>query len=226
MTERTLPMVESPINPRTCLLGCLGLVGLLVLALAAGSFGLYIVVKSAVQGMTDEAPRPLPTTTLSPEQVADARARVDAFIAGANNSAGPATLTLTADELNGFLHEAGDDGPGAWVYVGIENNQLYGELSLPMRELGTNALGLGERYLNGRVTFDVKVTDGRLAIFMADLEVKGKSVPEDILARLQAQDLTMHLEGLPQMVSRLGPLDRVEFKDNTVTLVRNTAPLV
>lgn len=226
MTERTLPMVESPINPRTCLLGCLAFAGLMVLALGAGSFGLYFVVKGAVQGMTDEAPRPLPTTTLSPEEVADARARVDAFIAGANGSGGPASLTLTADELNGLLHEAGDEGPGAWVYVGIENDQLYGELSLPMRELGTNALGLGERYLNGRVAFDVKVVDGRLSIFMASLEVKDKKVPEDIMARLQAQDLTIHLQGLPQMVSRLGPLDRVEFKDDTVTLVRKRAPLV
>lgn len=226
MSERTLPVVESSINGRTCLLGCLAVSALFAVAVAGSFMGLYVLVRNTVQNFTDETPRPLPAVTLSPEQSADTVARAQAFLAAAETGEGPISLTLTAEEINVLLREAGDAGPGDWVWVGIEEDQLYGELSLPMHELGTDALGLSGRYLNGRAVLDVRVEGGRLAIFMTSLEVKGEPVPEDFMTGLRAQNMAMHLEGMPELATLLGQLERIDIENGTITVVRKSAPLV
>src|SRR5690606_1068141 len=131
---------------------------------------------------------------------------------------GPATLSLTADQINALLQDAGDAGPGAWVRVAIEADQAFAELSLPMRELGTEAMGLGDRYLNGRATLDLRVQHGRLAIYMTGLKVPDRDVPEDIMNRLRQQNFAIHLRGLPAATAALGKLDGVAVHDGKITL--------
>jgi hypothetical protein len=226
VSERTLPVVESSINGRTCLIGCLALAGIFAVVVAGGFMGLYVMARSAVQSVTEETPRALPPVTLSPEQTAETRARAEAFLAAVETGSGPASLTLTAEEMNALMREAGDEGPGAWISVGIEGDQLYGELSLPLHALGTDAFGLSNRHLNGRAVLDLRVEEGRLAIYMQSLEVKGKPVPEDFMTGLRAQNLTLHLPGMPELATLLGQLERIEVKDGAITVVRKAAALV
>jgi hypothetical protein len=210
-------MASGPFNPRSILLGCVALVGLLAVLGTGTVAGLFFMVKSSVEGMTEEAPRPMPPVTMDAPALDALKAHFDAFLA----ADGPATLELDAEAINGLMLLAGDRGPVDWLRVELEGDQLFGQISLPLHRLGAEAFGLGNRYLNARVALDARFEDGRLNVFIRDIQLGDTPIPEDILAAISQQNISGQFTTANQerdaILSRIG---RIEVRDSRVVLTR------
>lgn len=215
-----LPMAGNAFNPRTVLIGCVAVLGIFAVVGAGTMAGLFFMVKSAVEGMTEDAPRPLPAVALDAETLDALRARVEDFAQGRG---GPALL-LDANDLNGLIAIAGDRGPLDWLRVEIEDDRVFGQISLPLRRLGAEGFGLGDRYLNGRVALDVRFDQGYLNVFIQDIQVKDKPVPGDILDAISQQNLARELAVDGKSPGEwLKDVERIEIRDGRVKLLRRGA---
>lgn len=210
-------MAGNPFNPRTLLIGCLVLIGLFTFIGVGTMAGLFFMVKSSIEGMTEEAPRPMPAMSLDDADLDALRARFDAFL----NGDGPPTIALDSEEVNGLIHLMGEEGPGEWLRAEIEGDQLFAQISLPLARLGADAFGLGARYLNGRVGLDVRLEEGRLSAFIRKIELGDRPVPEDILDGISQQNLagefTRSLDARDAVLRRI---ERLEIRDGRVVLHR------
>ncbi len=212
------PAAPAP-KRRGCLFyGCLifAIIGviLLVMSLMALRFA-----KKFVDQWTDTKPMALPVVKLSDEQLATLRARMAAFQQSVTNTAAPAEpLTLTGDELNGLI----ESDPN-WknlkgkVYLGITNNLVSGEVSLPLTDSGVPYVK--NRYVNGAGTFDVSFRDGKLYLSLKSLKVKDTSMPEDVLQKVSNGNLAQNANDDPNLMKTFRDIESIEVKDGKIIIV-------
>lgn len=190
---------------------------LVLIGVGTAAFVGYRAVKNLALQYTDTVAMPLPKPQLSPAEIQAVQERFAAFRDGVKSGAAVAPLVLASDEVNALF--AGASMPQALrdrVYVKIEGDQVKGQLSLPLDTLGFGFLK--GRYLNGAAVFKASLENGVLNVRAESIEVKGKAVPEKIMAALRKQNLAQDVMKDAEAVAVFQKVQSIEIKDDAVTI--------
>jgi flagellar basal body-associated protein FliL len=174
--------------------GCLILIVLAILLVVVGVGGTYWSLRHVY---LSDKPAPIPeanastetnaaapgeTTAGSPtEKSAEVRERLDTMkqAARAHEQTG---VELTAADINALI-AANRKSRGA-ASVGINGNVAQAQFSIPLQRLDVpfrNALGLGDRYLNGAFTIVAPPGTNASSVRLSEVTINGHSLPSDPL---------------------------------------------
>jgi hypothetical protein len=212
-------MSELPPKARRgCLFyGCVSGLVLLVLAIGLLLLGFHYV-KKMVYRYTDAQPMELPTVQLPKAEMDKLQRRFDAFEIALREHRPVQTLTLKPDEINALIaNGAGREALQGKLYVGIEGNQLKGQVSVPLQDVGLTLFK--GRYLNGSATFSMGLHKGLLVVVPQTVMVKGNPLPELYMAKLRRENLAASLTNEPKAVVMMQSLEDVQIKDGTLVVV-------
>jgi|SRR5437867_6487188 len=178
-------------------------------------------VNAFIVEYTETTPAPLPKVevTQSAWEVLDQRLTAFQEALDARKQTPP--LVLTSSEINAFM--AKSPAMSFWkdkLYVTIDGNEVKGQISLPLDELG-EALHLSKlkgRYLNGSAALRVSLQNGQLVVNIQSLQVKGRSPPEQVMASLRAENLARDLDRDPKNAAMIQKFESIEVKDSKVTV--------
>ena len=214
---------QPPKPHRGCFFyGCITSLVLLALVLCALLVGLHYA-KKLINRYTDTRPMELPTVQMSPAEVAKVKHRVEEFKQALQQQHPVAPLVLSADDVNALIA----NGPERELlkgkfYLNFEGDQLKGDISLPLHELGVPLLR--GRYLNGSASFDLAFRDGTVVVNARDITVKGKPLPENFLRDLRKENLAAELTKQPDTGPLLKRLQDIQVKDNQLIFVPKSQP--
>ncbi len=215
--ERTIDP-ENQTKQRGCFFyGCLFAVILTLLAVVGGGISAYLIYRYAVNSAlpyTDTEPTPLPKVEMPPEEAKDLHARVDAFRTALDSGKPTEPLVLDSDDINVLIADNPDLRDK--VHVDIEGDKLKGQVSFPLEGIGLSAFK--GRYLNGKATLKVSLTDGLLNVTLDALEVKGKPVPKTFIDQLRAKNLAEDATRNPENAEAIQKLESIQVKDGKVII--------
>lgn len=197
--------------------GCITGVVLLLLVMGGVLVALHYA-KKMVLGLTDTQPVELPAVPMRQGDRDKLRRRCDVFEAALREQRPTSPLTLSADEINVLI--ADDPRQQALkgrVHVSLEGDQLKGQLSLPLEEVGLHVFK--GRYLNGDATFNLSFRNGVLAVMPQTIWVKGKPLPEVYMREIRKRNLAAALTNQPRAVALLQELEDIRVKDGGLTIV-------
>jgi hypothetical protein len=214
-------MREAGDKKRGCLFyGCLTFGVCAVLGIVGGYFAVRYAMRTTqamVNEYTDASPAAVPAVRLTAAQQADLQERLGAFRSALNTATYPAELVLSTDELNAMLAARGGGSTNnPAIFVKIQGDQLQGNLSIPLWDVGP--LKLAGRYMNGLATLTAQLTNQMLEVRIQQLSVKGKSLPEPILAELRKRNLAQEVQSDPQSAQWISKFESVEIRDGAVHL--------
>ncbi|MBI4023631.1 MAG: hypothetical protein HY360_01535 [Verrucomicrobia bacterium] len=165
-----------------------GCIALLVIGLLFGAFlawGAYRLYHKALE-FTSTAPANLPVQEATAEQYQEVSSRVDAFRQNLQNNA-PAELELSAAEINTLIAmDPKNSELKGRLHVGIENNQVLVQFSIPLEKMGNlgKLPGAAGRYLNAAVGAQVEIANGKVRLRPQTIEVNGKQPPAEWMTQL------------------------------------------
>jgi hypothetical protein len=196
-----------------CLWGCLIGGGLVVASILCAGIGGYWFVSSQIAKYTSEQPVILPTVDYSEEQFAELDSRVKSFQEKLDSGEAPdEDLELSADDINAMIGK-NEDLKGR-VYVKIENDQVEGDVSIPIDKLP----GGKGRYLNGSASFDVSMEGGVLIVTVDQAEVNGEPVPEQFMQGLRKENLAKDLYKNPENAKFMRHFEDIRIDDDRFIL--------
>jgi hypothetical protein len=213
--------VAPPKKGKGCLFwGCTTLLVAAALIVVVAFAGLYFMKRkltTVATEFTETTAITLPTVEISAEELDVARSRVRNFREAARANTG-AVLELTARDINGLInsepHLAELRGK---VYITLDRDQIGGEISFPLERLWF--LGLEGRYLNGRVLFQVETNEQGLGVSIEELEVHGKTPPQQALKELRSVNLIEHLPKNHRVEEVLRKIDSVRVENGVLKVV-------
>jgi hypothetical protein len=217
-------MTEAAAKPRRgCFFyGCATGLVLLVLALGAIMIGLRYV-KKMVNQYTDSAPMELPTVQMSRSEVDQLKQRFEAFQQAVREQRSVPPLELTSDDLNALIAGVSDQQAlKGKFYLSVESNQLKGQVSLPLQDLGVSLFK--GRYLNGTASFNVSFRNGALSVTPQAVIVKGKPLPESFMQELRKENLAARQTTNAGTAAVLRGLEDIQLKDTKVVVVPKEKP--
>ena len=197
--------------------GCITGLVLLVLVLGGLMVGLHYVRKMVNQ-YTDPKPMELPTVQMSQGEIDKLKQRYEAFEQAVREQRPANPLELSADDINALIAS----GPKQQAlkgkfYVGLESNQLKGEVSVPLHEVGLSIFK--GRYLNGSATFNLSFSNGILSVSPQMVSVKGKPLPEVYMQEIRKQNLAAEFAKQPGAAPVLQGLEDIQVKEGKVVVV-------
>lgn len=223
------PMVDPRDYDKSARMGCGTKLLLFAFAGAAGAMLLIIgfsfvfswFIDRTVENYTDTEPAVASMPVASPEEVEEIEQRVDRYDEALEAGDAEEPLVLTEREVNVLLADAIQDEEGAAVDVRLLPGQVQAQVSLRLTQtlpLGPWSRDLSGRYLNGMATFDAAVRNGALDLHLAAFEVKGRQLPERILAILRDEiDKSGALDD-EEVQEFLDKVDSVEFGTGQITI--------
>ena len=162
--------------------GCLIVVVVGVLALAAIGGGAWYIYGKAVRAFTSEESINVQIDPPDDAQYAAAAQKLDQLnqAVAANQSS---TVEFTAADLNALIarHPSFEDLRGKGR-VSIEDNEVTLEMSVPLRKVPLPKLK--KRWFNGTARFGVVYDDDEFTFAPKALEANGKSMPSDVLSEM------------------------------------------
>ena len=217
-------MAEATTKPRRgcCFYGCISGLVVMLIVVVAGLIGLHYAKKMFNQ-FTDSQPLALPPVQMSQVEIDNLHERIDAFQKALHEHQPAEPLTLTSDEINALI--ATSPNLRGWkgkFYVTLEGEQVKGQLSVPLEEIGLRIFK--GRYLNASGTFHFSFHNGVLRFTAQQLAVKGKPVPELYMQSIRQQDLAQNVKNDPQTKADLDQFKEIEIKDSKLVLVPKESP--
>ena len=204
-----------------CAKGCaVGCVTVILLAVAAGIL-LYLggskLLKKVADEYTSTSPANLPTVEATPDEVSNLVARVEAFSRALKEGQRGQELTLTSRDINVLIQKnPGCSELAGKVYANLDGDRIRGEASIPLEKLGESFKG---RWLNGSGTFRVETAAGRLLVFMDQLSVRGKPLPEPFMMGIRGKNLAEEAAKNPKNVEALEKIDSISVRDGKLRIV-------
>ena len=190
---------------------------LLVLLLIAGLV-LLRYAKKMVSDFTDTQPLPLPKVQIAQPELDALQRRIDTFRDAVRQGQPTGTLTLTADEINALIASDPDLQPlKGKFYVMIEGDQLKGQVSLPLDQIGLPVFK--GRYLNGTGTFELAFRNGLIRLTAQSFVVKGKPLPEVYMEKIRRQNLARDVNSQPRAQAAMEKLKDIKVKDGKLVIV-------
>lgn len=169
--------------------GCITALVLFVVLVGTVVFGLWKMADTMVKRYTETEPLVFSGESYSPEDAEHAAQKFQVFSETLQKQQGPATLELSEPEINSWLvHNEGFNQYDIQAEVTLDEDTAGGKISLPLQDILPFGFGKG-RYLNGAAKLDITTRDGKLFIFIQELEVKGEPLPEVIMSELRTVNL-------------------------------------
>jgi hypothetical protein len=208
---------QTPKPGRGCFFyGCITGAVLLALVLGALLLGLHYV-KKMVNRYTDTKPIELPTVQMPPAEMAQVKQRLEAFEQSVREQHATKPLTLTADDINALIATGGDQQSlKGKVYVSLDGDQVKGELSVPLQDMGLSMLR--GRYLNGTATFNLSFREGKLSVTPQTIQVKGEPLPEVYLREIRKQNLAFAFTNDPGAAAVLKGLAEIQVNEGKLVI--------
>jgi len=211
-------VTDQTVKPRRgCFFyGCISGVVLLVMVLGALLLGLHYM-KKMVNRYTDVKARELPTLQMSQAEMAQVKQRLESFQQAVREQRATKPLTLTADDINALIATGGDQQSlKGKVYVTLDGDQVKGELSVPLQDVGLSMLR--GRYLNGTATFNLSFREGKLSVTPQTIQVKGEPLPEVYLREIRKQNLAFALTNDAGAAAVLKGLEEIQVKEGKLVI--------
>ena len=204
--------------------GCLTTVILVIVVGIAGflavNYGLK-KINALIEQYTEASPATLPAVQMPKSEYDELDKRVAAFQQAVDAGKPVEPLVLTADELNALIaNSPGMKGFKGKVYITIDGDQVKGQVSVPLSDLGA-APGLSKlkgRYLNGSAAMKASLDNGVLIVTMQSVQIKGQSLPESIMTQLRAQNLAQDAYRDPKNAATLRKFQSIEIKDGKIII--------
>ena len=209
------PQTQAPPSSGTkgCLIGCLVALGIFVAACICMGVAAYTFVSRTIATYTSDTPMEIQTVEYNEEDMAALQARVDAFREALDNGETPKEdLILTAADINALIAQ-NEDLRGR-VYVNIENDQVEGDVSIPLDKIPM----CKGRYLNGSARFGVSLEDGVLIVTAEEVEVNGNPVPEQIMSEMRKENLAKDVYKNPKNAKFLRNFEEIRVDDDKLIL--------
>jgi hypothetical protein len=202
-----------------CLLfGCIGIVVAFVV-IVAGTIGAgYFGLRSFVEQYTEAEPRQLPISSISEEDYDALSDRYREFVEATRENE-PATITLTADDLNALIRNHPDFREArGHVFVTIDDDVIGGQISYQIPE---EFPMIGGRYLNGSATFQLEILGGRPALYFDSIEVAGKVPRDEFLGQIRQENLLQEAYKDPQFAQVLNRIDSIRVSGGVLEIATN-----
>jgi hypothetical protein len=145
------------------------------------------------------------------------------------------TAKRLARTVEQFARALKDGRPGQFAFTGTQINQLIAALpaaaelrgrasfaidggrlkvrgGIPLEEVP----GFQGRYLNGEFALEVRADNGQLHVYVVDISVRGKSLPNVLLDRLRTENLADRFLRDPEARRLCGNLKAVRVADGTL----------
>ena len=202
--------------------GCITGLVLLVIVLGAIMVVLHYA-KKMVNQYTDSQPMELPTVQMAQGEIDKLKQRFEAFQKAVKEQHPTEPLVLAADDINALIANGPErqDLKGKF-YVGLEGDQVKGEVSVPLREIGWSVFK--GRYLNGSATFNLSFSNGVLWVAPQTIIVKGRPLPEAFMQEIRKQNLAAALANEPAAVAVLQGLQDIWVKEGKLVAVPKEKP--
>ena len=127
-------------------------------------------------------------------------------------------LELTGDDINAWIATSpGGQSLTGRVYVTIEGDQLKGQVSLPMSQLGLPMFQ--GRYLNGAVTFKLSFRNGVLHLTAQEITVKGKPLPSIYMQQIRQTDLAQNTTNDPKTQAELERYEEIKIENGKLIII-------
>ena len=209
---------QAPKPRRGCLFyGCITGAVLLVLMLGLLLVGVHYV-RRVVNRFTDTKPMELPTVRMSQAELDKLKQRFDAFEQAVRNQRATKPLALSADDVNALIANGpNQEALKGRFYVSFQSNQLKGQVSVPLQEVG---LGMFKgRYLNGSGLFNLSFTNGVLSVTPETIVVKGKPLPDTYMQEIRNANLAAGLTNQPNAVAVLKGIQGIQVTNGELVVV-------
>lgn len=209
----------GPAKPRGCVFyGCLSLAIITMVIAVFIGVGIYFAKRTLDGLITDytaTSPVPIEERIYPEPQMRELQSRLGTFQQAVQQGGGQAVdLVLSADDLNALI--ARNPDLKGKVFVRIEDDQIKGQVSVPLPDLGP--LKLRGRYLNGAAAFKIALANGRLEARLEQVSVRDKPLPPLILNELKKQDLAREMQTDPEVVRVISRLDSLEIREGKVVI--------
>ncbi len=203
--------------------GCLKKAGIgcltVIVLLAIGGFFIFRTAKSTLMRMTaectDATATELPVVQISESEQCALLERVDAFAKAVKAGESGRTLSLTGREINALIQKSPD--LAGRLYVTIEGDRIRGDASIPLDRLISLDMVKG-RWLNGSVGLSVSTVSGRFVVFMDSLSVRGKAVPDQVMAAIRSKNLAERALEHPKAAQILQHIEKVTVANGRMVI--------
>ncbi len=212
-----------------CGFGCLlvvilGVVGLIFLGVAGKKW-----VDARIEEYTSFEGQPLEAPQASPDRIAEALAKAEAFRKGMEPGGTPVPLEVTGEELNLILWNDPEFAQFAGkVEVGIEDDVLSSKFSVAFDQLplpqGYWADKLKGKHLNGEADVKLGMTAGQPSLYLEGLSLNGMAIPEVFLSELRTQNLLEELAKNPNATAAFDQLEDIRVEGGRLIIVPKAAP--
>jgi hypothetical protein len=192
--------------------GCLTVVLLGIIGTGVAGFFSYQYLGAQVAKYTSETPQELPVIEYEPEAMAALETRFEGFKTNLKDGGEVEDLILTADDINAMISN-NPDLKGK-VFVKIEEGQITGDVSIPT----DNVPLAGGRFFNASAAFDVSMENGILIVTLADAEVKGEKVPDQVLDVMRKENLAKNLYDDAETAKAFRRIESLVVEDGKVVL--------
>ena len=222
-SETKRSMDEPTTKPRRgCFhFGCIAGLILMLVMLVGGLIGLYYA-KKMFNDFTDTKPAQLPQVQMSPAEIDRLEQRLDTFRAAIRSGKPTEPLTLSADEINALMQNDPDfSALKGKLYVTFEADQIKGQLSLAMQEVGLSIFK--GRYLNGTGTFSLSLQRGRILLHLLTFAVKNKHVPEVYMQEIRKHNFAENFNSNPRAKAALDRLQDIKIHEGKLTVLPKPA---
>lgn len=207
-----------------CGIGCLVvLIVAVVLGVVVFEFGKK-ALSGTVEEYTSEAPAEIDQPRVEPARAEDAIRRFDQFREEMRDGVPAEPLVLSEADLNALVQEHPSfSGIADSAVVRIEGDLLrsavsvdLGDLEIPIPFL---AALVTDRYFNGEVTLGIDSSSGDPSLFIENVEVGGKALPQQVLNELKKEDLFKEMRSEPEFQKEFQKVEDIRIEGGRLIIV-------
>jgi hypothetical protein len=217
MSQPVPPLPQQPARPKRhgCFFyGCITALVLVALLAGSGYFGGRYLINKMVAEYTQTAPATLPKSEISADEMSRLKLRIQEFSDAAEKGQ-PLSITLNEKELNALL-ASGDNELQNRIYIGIDGDELNGQVSIPLDNFGLSIAR--DRYLNGKARLKASLNNDVLMVHMQSLEIAGQQVPDYIMQALRKENIAKDVYKNEKTAETLRKIESITVKDNLITV--------
>lgn len=187
-------------------------------------FGIRKGFLTAIETYTSATAVPIPKLQISPQERDRIARNLATQAEQGSKPGGPEELVLNEQDLNVVLTQWPAIGPyGEQIYLQPEGDKLKAQMSVPLDQFElwnsvTRKLWIkpGKRYLNGTAFFNAGITNGALALSLANFEANGKNLPDEFIKRAQSLNLASTVNTNVQTQAFLERVEAITVQEGKV----------
>ena len=218
MTDETTPKRRRGCMFYGCIMGLLLLCVVLVAILAG-----WRLAKKMITDFTDAQPMVLQKVQLPQSEFDALQRKIETFRDAVRLGQETNSLALSATEINALINSDPDlQELKGKLFVSFEGDQLQGQFSVPMEQIGLPAFH--GRYLNGTGTFELAFRNGMVRIAPQTFVVHGKPVPEHYMDVIRKHNLAGNINHDARAQVAMDKLQDIKVKDGKLVIVPKGKP--